>query len=708
MRPLTSEDPRTVGEYRTLVRLGAGGMGVVYLARSPGGGLAAVKVIRAEHAADPAFRARFRREAEAARRVTGPWVVPVTGADTEAREPWLATAFVPGPSLAEAVDAQGPLPVGTVRALGVRLAGALAAVHGAGLVHRDVKPGNVLLALDGPRLIDFGIARHDGATALTATGAVIGTPGYLAPEQASAGESGPAGDVFSLGCVLAYAATGRRPFGSGPAAGVLFRTVHEDPDLQDLPGELLGTVTACLAKDPADRPTAVQAAAHLAGSGEADRWAVPGLAALVAARSSAALTLPDPEPLPAVPDPPSTVPGPAPAGQPSRRRVLLAGGAGAVLLAGGSTAAWLANRRTGGPRAPGSRPTYTIGLHADLSGPGRAVGLAHQRGAQLAVAAHNARTGAAFRLALRTEDDGGSAGGALRVAGRLAASKEVLAVVGPTTDTVPEAVVTRYGDSRLALVVVAARSSAGVGTTSSLCVIRPPDSTLPAGLLHYVADVRPARRIHVIEDRADPESSWLITNAFREAALTGATLTVHPVKADRGFGPAARSAVSARADAVVYAGGSPTRGALCARALSGAGFSGTRLSTGAVLAPAFLGDARDAAEGWVFSEAWTDPVAAPAAKAFTAAHRARFDAPPGRWSAEAYDAVGLIARAAETTSATDPERGGVAQRLFLLDHRGISRRVSFHGVRQVRSETGMFLYRIEDGRARWLGPYTQV
>ncbi|MCW8218698.1 protein kinase domain-containing protein, partial [Streptomyces griseolus] len=170
MRPLTPEDPRAIGTYRPLARLGAGGMGVVYLARASGGALAAVKVIHAEHAADPAFRARFRREASAARRVGGPWTVPVTGADTEAEAPWLATAFVPGPTLAEAVAERGALPAATVRALGVRLARALGAAHAAGLVHRDVKPGNVLLAADGPRLIDFGIARHTGATALTATG----------------------------------------------------------------------------------------------------------------------------------------------------------------------------------------------------------------------------------------------------------------------------------------------------------------------------------------------------------------------------------------------------------------------------------------------------------------------------------------------------------------------------------------------------------
>uniref|UniRef100_A0AAU3GN24 Bifunctional serine/threonine-protein kinase/ABC transporter substrate-binding protein n=1 Tax=Streptomyces sp. NBC_01401 TaxID=2903854 RepID=A0AAU3GN24_9ACTN len=705
MRPLTSDDPRAIGEYRTLVRLGAGGMGVVYLARSPGGALAAVKVIRAEHADDPGFRARFRREAEAARRVTGPWVVPVTGADTEAREPWLATAFVPGPSLAETVDTQGPLPVGTVRALGARLAQALAAVHGAGLAHRDVKPDNVLLALDGPRLIDFGIARHDGATALTVTGAVIGTPGYLAPEQASAGESGAAGDVFSLGCVLAYAATGVRPFGQGPVAGVLFRTVHEDPDLTGLPDQLIGTVTACLAKDPAHRPTAAQAAERLTGRGPADPWSVPGLSALVAERSSVALALPDPEPLPTVPDP-------APAGGISRRRMLTAGAAGAVLLTGGGTAAWLAARRgdtaDGRAQGAGPRPTYTIGLHVDLSGPGRALGLAHQRGAQLAVAAHNARTGTEFALALRTEDDKGTAEGALRVADRLSTSPKVLAVVGPSTDGTPEDVVERYERGNLATVVVAARSSDGVSTTSTRCVIRPPDSVLPAGLIHYVVNTSPAKRIHIIDDAATPQGSWLITHAFRDATLPGATLTVHSVKADDGFGPAARSAVSARADAVVYAGGSPTRGAGCARALADAGFTGTPLSTGSVLTPAFLQDAGDAGEGWVFSEAWTDPAAAPAAKAFTAAHRARFDAAPGRWSAEAYDAVGLIARAIGTTSATDARRGGVAQRLFLLDYQGISRRISFHGARQVRAETGMFLYRVEDGRARWLGPYRTV
>ncbi|MFS0696382.1 bifunctional serine/threonine-protein kinase/ABC transporter substrate-binding protein [Streptomyces nitrosporeus] len=704
MRPLTPQDPRAIGTYRPLARLGAGGMGVVYLARSPAGELAAVKVIHAGHVADPAFRARFRREAEAAGRVTGPGVVPVTGADTEAGQPWLATEFVPGPSLAETVAAQGPLPPGTVRTLGVRLARVLAAAHGEGLVHRDVKPGNVLLTWDGPRLIDFGIARHLGATALTATGALLGTPGYLAPEQAAGERSGPPCDVFALGCVLAFAATGRRPFGDGPAAGVLFRTVHEEPRLRGLPPGLRGPVTACLAKDPGARPTARQAEELLAAFGPGTEWRVPGLSAVIAERSAAALALPDPGP----PEPSGP---PAPATPPAtRRRLLLAGAAGAVLLAGGGTAALVTARRgTGGTSGTaGTLPTWTIGLHADLSGPGRALGLAHRRGVLLAVADHNSRTGAAFRLALRTEDDGGTTAGAERAAARLIRDTGVLAVVGPTLDTVPKTVADRYGSSRLAVVTVSTATSAGE-PGGFPCAIRPADEELSTALIHYLARVRPATRIRVVEDREDEELSWAIAHAVRDVTFGAATVTVDPVEADQGFGPAAGRAVAAGADAVVHAGGSPARAARCARALAAVGYTGTRLSSGPVLSPVFLREAGEAAEGWVFAQACTDPSAAPSAKRFAQAHRRRFGAPPAYWAAEAYDAVGLIARAAADTSAgADAGRGGVAQRLFLTEHRGVSRPIAFRSTRTVRSETGMFLYRIEDGRARWLGPYAEV
>lgn len=701
MRPLTSDDPRTIGEFRTLVRLGAGGMGVVYLARSSGGALAAVKVIRSEHAADPGFRARFRREAEAAARITGPWVVPVTGADTEAPEPWLATAFVPGPSLGEVVEEQGALPIATVRALGSRLAEALTAVHDAGLLHRDVKPGNVLLALDGPRLIDFGVARHEGATALTATDSVIGTPGYLAPEQASAGPLGPGCDVFSLGCVLVYAATGRRPFGQGAPAGVLFRTVHEAPDLEGVPAALLPLITACLAKDPADRPGAQEVARELGGSG-AD-WEVPGLSATVAARSAAALALPDPEPPTVVQDP-----GPP---RPTRRRVLTAGAAGAVLLAGGGTAAWVAAARRGGTgTAPRALPAFRIALHADLTGPGKAVGVAHERGARLAIDDHNARTDKAFTLTLRTEDDAGDAERALDVADRITADPRVLAVIGPTAEVADGKVVSRYEGGGLAQVVVAARSTtAKWADAKSLCVLRPFDVSLSIGLTHYLSHVKPVAHAFLIEDRADAQYSWAITNALRDVAIDGTTFTVHSVEATaRDFAPVARAAVAAGAGAVIYVGSSAARGARCAKDLAAAGFTGTGLAVGPVLTPAFLRLAGQAAEGWVFAEAYTDPSALPSAQAFTAAHRERFGAPPATWAAETYDAVGLIAQAGRTTSATDAPRDGVAARILRTEYQGITRRLSFYPSRQVLYATGIFLYRVDKGRARFLGPYASV
>ncbi|WP_416874886.1 protein kinase domain-containing protein [Kitasatospora sp. SC0581] len=257
MRALGSDDPRQVGGYRLLRRLGAGGMGRVYLGRTAGGRTVAVKVVRSELADDAEFRARFRQEVAAARRVGGAWTAPVLDADTEGGQPWVATGYVAGPALGEAVRTYGPLPEPAVRSLGVGLTGALAHVHGLGLVHRDVKPSNVLLTLDGPRLIDFGIARAlDAAGGLTRSGYVVGSPGFMSPEQANGQAVGPAGDVFSLGAVLAFAGTGVHPFGEGVSAAVLlYRVLHEEPDVAGLPEPLRGTVLACLAKDPAARPT---------------------------------------------------------------------------------------------------------------------------------------------------------------------------------------------------------------------------------------------------------------------------------------------------------------------------------------------------------------------------------------------------------------------------------------------------------------------
>ncbi|MFJ9414859.1 serine/threonine-protein kinase [Streptomyces sp. NPDC101227] len=279
MEPLAADDPRVLGGYRLLGRLGAGGMGRVYVGRSEGGRTVAVKVVHAQFAVDDQFRARFRREIESARRVGGAWTPPVLDADPDASLPWIATGYVAGPSLAQAVADVGPLAEHSVRALGAGLAEALTAVHALGLVHRDVKPSNVLLTLDGPLLIDFGIARATEATAsLTSTGVSVGSPGYMAPEQIAGKGATGAADVFSLGAVLAYAATGVSPFSGDSSAALLYKVVHEEPELgSQLTGELRELVASCLSKDPAGRPAPEELAARLAGEGSG------GAAALVRA-----------------------------------------------------------------------------------------------------------------------------------------------------------------------------------------------------------------------------------------------------------------------------------------------------------------------------------------------------------------------------------------------------------------------------------------
>jgi eukaryotic-like serine/threonine-protein kinase len=255
VEPLAGDDPAEVAGYRLHARLGAGGMGRVYLAFTPGGRPVALKVVRPELGDDPDFRARFRQEVAAARRVHGLYTAQVLDADPDASPPWLVTAYVPGPSLQQAVAAHGPLPEETAFLLMAGVAEALQAVHAAGLVHRDLKPSNVLLAADGPRVIDFGIARAIEATSVTRTGMRIGSPGFMAPEQAEGLPITPAIDVFALGSVAAFAVLGRTPFGEGNEAALLYRIIHQAPDLDRCPPSLRGLIERCLAKAPTERPS---------------------------------------------------------------------------------------------------------------------------------------------------------------------------------------------------------------------------------------------------------------------------------------------------------------------------------------------------------------------------------------------------------------------------------------------------------------------
>ncbi|MDX5570929.1 serine/threonine-protein kinase, partial [Streptomyces sp. ID05-04B] len=251
-----AELPEYAGHYRLEECLGSGGMGVVHLARSTSGMKVAVKVVHARFARDPEFRGRFRQEVAAARRVSGAFTAPVVDADPEAERPWMATLFIPGSTIAEQVKRNGPMNAGELRRLMAGLAEALRDIHRVGVVHRDLKPSNVLLAEDGPKVIDFGISRPKDSELRTETGKLIGTPPFMAPEQfRRPREVGSAADVFALGSVMVHAATGRGPFDSDSPYVVAYQVVHDEPDLTGVPDNLAPLVTRCLAKEPEDRPT---------------------------------------------------------------------------------------------------------------------------------------------------------------------------------------------------------------------------------------------------------------------------------------------------------------------------------------------------------------------------------------------------------------------------------------------------------------------
>ncbi|MFD9427942.1 MULTISPECIES: WD40 repeat domain-containing serine/threonine protein kinase [unclassified Streptomyces] len=359
MDALKPDDPQWVGPYRLEGRLGEGGMGSVYLGTSPGGRKVAVKLIKRELASTPEFRQRFAREVEAARRVGGFHTAQVVDADPDAASPWLVTAFIAGPNLHEVVDADGPLAPDAVLRLGAGLAEGLAAIHTCGLIHRDLKPGNVILAEDGPRIIDFGIARAVDASSLTATGTIIGTYAYMSPEQIRADRAGAASDVFSLGSVLAFAATGRGPFDAPTLIEVVQRILDEPPALDGVDGALRGLLAECLAKDPAARPSVAALPRRFAGGPTPGAPADPRIPAPPSTPPSAApeqtiALAPRPQQSLYVPTAPGDSPVPPGYGPPAAastttqrgpsRRTLLIGGAGATAAAIVGTVALLRGR----------------------------------------------------------------------------------------------------------------------------------------------------------------------------------------------------------------------------------------------------------------------------------------------------------------------------------------------------------------------------
>ncbi|MEY9847456.1 serine/threonine-protein kinase [Streptacidiphilus sp. MAP5-3] len=323
MDQLTAHDPRRIGPFEVLGRLGAGGMGLVYLARSAAGRRVAIKTVRGELAEDQLFRVRFAREIAAARTVSGFYTAAVVEADADAAVPWLATAYIPAPSLEDLVTECGPLPVATVRWLIAGIAEALQSIHAAGLVHRDLKPSNVLVTEDGPRVIDFGIAAGVSHTRLTMTNVAVGTPAYMSPEQArdSRGVTG-ASDVFSLGSLLVFSATGHAPYHGANPVETVFMLLRESPDLSGLPQDLAPLVKACLRPAPERRPSPEQIAAelgpHLYASGDGGEddsreWLPPSALALIDAKRGRRTPPPPPVAVPA----PAPQPVPAPAPEPA-------------------------------------------------------------------------------------------------------------------------------------------------------------------------------------------------------------------------------------------------------------------------------------------------------------------------------------------------------------------------------------------------------
>ncbi|MFJ8858322.1 PQQ-binding-like beta-propeller repeat protein [Streptomyces sp. NPDC102451] len=350
--PLTHDDPSRFGGYRPVARLGGGGMGTVYLARAADGRTVALKTMHARLAADPVFRSRFRLETDAARIIGPVHGARVFDADPSAGIPWLATEYVLGPGLDQAVSAYGAFPEPAVRALGALLCAALTQLHRSDVVHRDLKPSNIMLTVDGPKVIDFGIARADGDDHLTRAGAAAGTPAFMSPEQATGQEHTAAGDVFALAGLLTYAATGRGPFGAGQPADLLYRVRYSEPDLGGMPPALVPVLARALSKVPADRPSAADLAAWLEPPGGSFSEHLPGAVLTdIARRASAVFAV---MPRRAAPDAEEGLPDTAVRAtvRPSRRGFLAVGGASLLALAG--TGAWARHDRRSPDGAGGS------------------------------------------------------------------------------------------------------------------------------------------------------------------------------------------------------------------------------------------------------------------------------------------------------------------------------------------------------------------
>ncbi|MDT0344345.1 bifunctional serine/threonine-protein kinase/ABC transporter substrate-binding protein [Streptomyces litchfieldiae] len=694
MKPLEPTDPRRIGGYRLLRRLARGRTGLVYLATSLGGTPTALKVIDPQHSRAPGFRARFERDVAAARHVTARGLATVLAADTAGTTTWAAHPYVPGPPLPEVLAAHGPLPPRATRLLGARLAEALGAVHDAGLAHRDVRPGHVLLMPDGPVLTGFG-----------GSGTRTGQPGYLSPEQARgvALSPGPADDVFALGCVLAHAVTGRPPFGRGTDQELLLRALTEPPDLADVPRSLLEVVQACLHRDPVPRPTAADLRAELDLPAADGRLPDP-VARRVAARVAAPLPEPHPERPPPAPAPRAAPPEPTLV---RRRGVLVLGAATAVGVVGVLAGREFLDARRGGATAPADAG-YAIGLHTDLTGSRAHFGRGQERGVTMAVEELNKLGRLPFALRLLPVDDRGDPDLAVAAARQLAADRSVLAVIGPTGDEVAGVAADIYAEAGVPLLALSVGSFGSREEYGTLLHARPDVGYTGLVIPGYVTDGLGAHRVGLIDDRAADTYSSLTTRAV-SGAIDRARIELLPRVVPVGtedFTPVAAEFADADIDVVVYCGFARGAGRL-ARALREAGFTGRGLATQEALGPVFLREAGDAAEGWLFVATYTDPGGEEAGQGFVSVHRERFGSAPGPYAAEGYDAARMLVDAMRGAAEEGARltRAGLLSRLRGARYHGVARELAFDAAGHYAGEGPMaYLYEAESGEFRFRGP----
>jgi ABC-type branched-subunit amino acid transport system substrate-binding protein/serine/threonine protein kinase len=755
---LAAGDPRQVGRYRVLARLGAGGMGRVFLARSPGGRPVAVKVVRPELAEDPQFRQRFTREVAAARQVNSFFTAGVVDADPEGSPPWLATAYVAGMSLIEAINEHGPWPEASVRALGAGLAEALEAIHAAGLVHRDLKPSNVLLAADGPRVIDFGISVAAGRTPLTQTGAVMGTPGFISPEQLTDGDVGPASDVFALGGVLAFAASGRGPFGEGTAHEVNFRAAYEPPGgLDDLPPGLRGLVGRCLEKDQTRRPGVAALLEELAADTDTDTDTDAGAGAVAMTRE----WLPEPvsravrerteTPLPATPPTPPTPPAappsstaqpapgtfgpplpaasapaptPTPATEPggrkpARRKVLAIAGGTAALA--GLALAWGLTRPDGGegggggsdggtgngggtgqPRTP---RTVRIAVHADHSGDNSVLGEEIIAGARLAVDEANASGDhPRLRFEVLQADDGGLAEAATATAQRVIDDADVLAVVGPTAfDTVMEAG-PRYSAAGLAFLIhCVTESELGDQGFDTFLSTVPNDRQSGTAIGEWLARHPSAYGVTVIDNETPYGAE--VANAIQDVLVDDGTHYLESresASSDDSIDAVVQDIIDSGADTVAFLGDAGQASQL-AVALDSAGFTGPRITGDRAMFDQFINEAGAAAEGWYLASFFIDPASTDTTSSFSDRFSQAYGYAPSGYGVRAYDATATII---EAIAGLDPEaadRDAVFQALTGTSYQGITGEIRF-GDDGEHVGTGPYLYEVTDGYFAPRGP----